>query len=319
MTDSLKGKSVFVTGGTGFIGSHLSHRLVEKSASVSILAREKSSLNLIKDIRKKIRIYRSEITDPNSLLRIVKEIKPKIVFHLAAKVYGSSDFKSIKSLTDINLLGTINILKASIEANSVEKFVFFGTSDVYGFAKPPFSENSTVNPISAYAVSKASAELFFRYLAGQYKIPYVILRPFIIYGEGQSPDMFIPQLIQSALRGENFSMTGGKQTRDFLYVADFIDACIKAVRHKEAEGQIINIASGKEVSLIEVAKIVMSLFDYSIKISFGVLPYRENERWRVRADIKKAKRLLGWSPKTDLMQGLQKTIHWYQNNKVLNE
>ncbi len=315
MTDSLKGKSVFVTGGTGFIGSYLSRRLVDEGASVSILAREDSSLNLIGDIKNKIRIYRSELTDLDSLLKILREIKPTLVFHLAAKVNVGSGFELIKSLIDINLLGTVNILTAVIDADSVKKFVYLGTSDVYGFAEPAFSENFSVDPISAYGASKAAAELFCRYLAGQYKIPWLILRPFIVYGGGQSPNMFIPQLIQSALSKQDFSMTSGEQTRDFLYVDDFVDACIKAALIKEAQCEIINIASGKEVSLADVARKAVSLFDDSIKVHMGAIPYRENERWRVKADIGKANRLLGWEPKTDLMEGLKKTIRWYNYNK----
>jgi len=315
MTDSLKGKSVFITGGTGFIGSHLSRRLVNEGAEVSILARENSSLDLISDIKKKVRIYHSEITDINSLLKIVKKTSPKIVFHLAAIVNAGLGFESLKSLIDVNLLGTINMLKASNEVNTVKRFVFIGTSDVYGSMGIPFSENCDVNPISTYAASKASAELFCRCLAGEYKIPWVILRPFIVYGDGQSPNMFIPQLIQSALKGKDFSMTGGEQTRDFLYINDFVDTCIRAALRKEAEGEIINVASGKEVLLADVAKKVMSLLDDPVKIRFGALPYRENERWRVRADIKKAKLLLGWRPETNLTEGLKKTIHWYQDNR----
>jgi len=315
MADSLKGKSVFVTGGTGFIGSHLSRRLIHEGALVSILAKQNSSLNLISDIKNKVKIYRSEITGLNPLLKIVKKIKPEIIFHLAAKVKVGSNFRLIKSLININLFGTINMLKAAIEVNSVKKFVFLGTSDVYGLGKPPFSEDSPVNPISAYAASKVAAELFLKYMAGQHKIPWVILRPFIVYGGGQSPDMFIPQLIQSALKGKNFSMTGGKQTRDFLYIDDFVDACISAGLRKEVQGEIINIASGKEASLSYVTRNVLSLLDYPIKICFGALPYRKNERWHVKADIKKAKRLLGWEPKTDLIEGIKKTINWYQKNK----
>ncbi len=315
MTDSLKGKSIFVTGGTGFIGSHLSRRLIKDGALVSILAKENSQLDLITDIKKKARVYHSEITDLKSLQRIIRKIRPQIIFHLAAEINVGSDFKLINSLIDINLLGTINMLNAANKSGAVEKFIFFGTSDVYGTMKTSFSEASDINPVSAYAASKASAESFCKYLAGQYKIPWVILRPFIIYGGGQTSGMFIPQLIKSALNGEDFSMTGGEQTRDFLYIDDFIEACIKAALCDEANGEVINVASGKEVVLADVAKKIMSLLDNPIKINLGALPYRENERWRVRADIKKAKRLLVWKPETRLAEGLERTIRWYQDNR----
>jgi nucleoside-diphosphate-sugar epimerase len=311
MTDSLKGKSVCVTGGTGFIGSHLTRRLVDEDVSVSILTNESSSLNLINDIKNKINIFHSDVTDLDSLVKTVRKIKPALVYHLAAMVNVGTDFDVIKPLIDVNVLGTANILKATAEADSVKKLVFISTSDVYGSSENAFAENSDLNPISPYGASKAAAEFFYRCLAAQYNIPWVILRPFIIYGEGQFLNMFIPQLIQSVLRREDFSMTGGEQTRDFLYIDDFVDACIKAGIREEANGEIINIASGEEVSLAEVAKTVLALFDYSVNIRFGALPYRDNERWHVRADINKAIRLLGWEPKTGLMEGLNKTIRWY--------
>jgi nucleoside-diphosphate-sugar epimerase len=306
---SLKNESVCITGGTGFIGSHLSRRLVKEGASVSIITEENSSPDLIKDIRDKVDIHQCDITDIDSLNRILKETEPTLVYHLAAKIDVGTGFEVIDPLIEINLRGTINMLKASTGANSVNRFIFIGTSDVYGPTEEACSEDSPLDPISPYGASKAAAEFFVR----QCNIPWVILRPFIVYGGGQSPDMFIPQLIRSAIKGKDFSMTAGEQTRDFLYIDDFVDACIRAGLSKEAEREIINIASGKETPLADVANKVMSLVDHPSKIRLGALPYRENERWHVKADVEKAGHLLGWTPKTDLADGLKKTIHWYNN------
>jgi len=308
-SESLKNKSVCITGGTGFIGSHLCRRLVKEGASVSIITEESDSPAFLKDIRDSVYIHQCDITDIDPLNSVLKEIRPELVYHLAAKLDTGTGFEVIDPLIEINLRGTINTLKASTEAG-VNRFIFIGTSDVYGPTEEACSENSPLNPISPYGASKAAAEFFVR----QCNIPWVILRPFIIYGEGQSPDMFIPQLINAALKGNDFSMTAGKQTRDFLYIDDFIDACISAGLRMEAEREIINIASGKETSLADVAKEVMSLLDNPIMLRLGALPYRENERWHVMADINKAKRLLGWEPETTLIEGLKKTIHWYQNH-----
>ncbi len=307
-SESLKNKSVCVTGGTGFIGSHLCRRLVKEGASVSIITEESSSPAILKDIRDKVDIHQCDITDIDPLNSVLKEIRPELVYHLAAKLDTGTGFEVIDPLIKINLRGTINTLKASTETG-VNRFIFIGTSDVYGPTEEACSENSPLDPISPYGASKAAAEFFVR----QCNIPWVILRPFIIYGGGQSPDMFIPQLINAALKGKDFSMTAGEQTRDFLYIDDFIDACISAGLSKEAEREIINIASGKETPLADVANNVMSQVHHPAKIRLGALPYRENERWHVKADIGKAARLLRWSPKTDLEDGLKKTIHWYNN------
>ena len=305
---SFKNKSVCITGGTGFVGSHLSRRLVNEGASVSIITEEGSSPALIDDIRDKVDIHLCDITDFDSLNGVLQEKRPSLVYHLAAKIDTGTGPEVIAPLNEVNHQGTINILKAS-EKSVVKKFIYFSTSDVYGPMEEPCYEDSPTDPISPYGASKAAAELSVR----QCNIPWVILRPFIIYGGGQSPDMFIPQLISSALNGEDFSMTAGEQTRDFLYIDDFVDACIRAGLSKAAESEIINIASGKETPLTEVANNVMTLVDHPSMIRLGALPYRDNERWHVKADIKKAARLLGWQPKTDLTDGLKKTIHWYNN------
>jgi nucleoside-diphosphate-sugar epimerase len=305
---SLKNRSVCITGGTGFIGSHLSRRLVDEGASVSIITEENAPQDLISNIRDKVNLYQCNITDSDSLVRTVNQIRPEIVYHLAAKIDVGAGFEVIDPLIEVNLRGTINMLKASTEVN-VSKFVFIGTSDVYGPTEEASSEDSPLDPISPYGASKAAAEFFVR----QCNIPWVILRPFIIYGGGQSHGMFIPQLILSALKGEEFSMTAGEQTRDFLYIDDFIDACIMICLNREIDGTIFNIASGKEVSLADVVNSVMPLLDDHFKVRFGAIQYRGNERWRVRADISKAGHLLGWEPKTSLTEGLKKTFRWYNN------
>lgn len=310
-SNPLKNRSVCVTGGTGFIGSHLSRRMVGQGARVSIITEDKTSPELIKDILENVDIYHCDITDFISLNKVINEVKPDLVYHLAAKIDVSPGYEIIDSLININLRGTTNMLRASAEAKSVKRFVFISTSDVYGAADEPCSEDAPLNPVSPYGASKAAAELFVR----QCGIPWVILRPFIVYGGGQSAGMFIPQLILSALKGEDFPMTGGEQTRDFLYIDDFTDACIKAGERMEAVGETINIASGKETPLAEVADNVMSLLDHPSKTRLGAIPYRKNERWHVRADTKKAVRLLGWSHVTGLTEGLKKTVHWYNNQK----
>lgn len=305
---SFKNEAVCITGGTGFVGSYLSRRLVNEGASVSIITEEGSSPALIDDIRDKIDIHLCDITDFNSLNGVLQETRPSLVYHLAAKIDTGTGPEVIATLNEVNHQGTINMLKASKES-VVKRFIYFSTSDVYGPTEESCSEDSPPDPISPYGTSKAAAELSVR----QCDIPWVILRPFIIYGGGQSHNMFIPQLIRSVLKGEDFSMTAGEQTRDFLYIDDFVDACIRSGLSKEAEREIINIASGKETPLADVAKNVMSQVDHPAKIRLGALPYRENERWHVKADIEKADRLLGWKPMTNLIDGLKKTIHWYNN------
>ncbi|GAB4544725.1 MAG: NAD(P)-dependent oxidoreductase [Thermodesulfovibrionia bacterium] len=308
---SLNKKRILVTGGTGFIGSYLCRRLVRDGAYIYIIAREGDNDYLIRDIGHIIKVFFIDIRDYDRLLDVITQIQPKIIYHLSAMVNVETDLDLINPLLEVNLNGTLNLIKGCIKAGGVEKFVYVSTSDVYGYRVDALTEDSMQSPISLYGASKSCAEMFCLTLSKLYNIPLVILRPFIVYGGGQSPTMFIPQLIQSALKGKDFLMTEGRQKRDFLYIDDFVDACINAVIYEKAEGEIINIASGTEISLAEVAEKVMSMLGNPTKIRFGAIPYRDNERWVVRADIKKARMLLDWQPRIDFHEGIRRTINWY--------
>jgi len=311
MTSSFSKKSFLVTGGTGFIGSHLCRRLVKEGVEVYIIAKKGKNEYLIHDIRKAVKVFFVDIRDYKRLSDIIKKIQPQIVYHLSAMVNAENDIDLINPLLEVNLNGTINLLKGCINVGCVEKFVYVSTSDVYGYRTSAFVEDIIPGPISLYGASKACAEIFCTTFARIYNIPVIILRPFIIYGGGQPPKMFIPQLIRSAIKGEDFLMTRGEQKRDFLYIDDFVNVCIKAVLSKKAEGEIINIGSGKDISLAEVIKTVMSILGTPIGIRMGAIPYRQNERWSVRADIRKAKTLLEWQPSIDFNEGIRRTINWY--------
>ncbi|MEM3101623.1 MAG: GDP-mannose 4,6-dehydratase [Candidatus Nitrosotenuis sp.] len=308
-------KRILIIGGTGFIGSHLAHRLIRDDAGVFIISKDDRLPILIEDIKDRVKIYFTDITDLQSLIRIFKEVKPCIIYHLSAMIDARNSPNLIRPLINVNMLGTLNALMACIEIGDIERFIYISTSDVYGFNNSDFSEDSELEPISLYGFSKACAELSCKTFSKLYNMPIVIIRPFVVYGGGQSPNMFIPQLILSAIKGEEFLMTGGEQTRDFLYVDDFVEACIKVLLSDKVIGKTINIASGKDIPLKEVAEKVVSAFGDSIRIKVGALPYRENERWRVKADINKAKDLLGWEPKIDLNEGIKRTVEWYLNHK----
>jgi nucleoside-diphosphate-sugar epimerase len=305
-------KRVFITGGTGFIGSHLLKRLVKLKSDVYALVRPGSDTSRIADFLNKVHVIDCDIED-SSLKKEVQKIEPEIIFHLAAYVNRDRSFEVANRCMKTNVNGTINLLR-SLENTAYERFVNTGTCEEYGNIKAPFREDYLVKPVSPYSISKTASVLFCETYHKIYGFPIVNLRPFLTYGPFQDEKMFIPEMIISCLRGKNFEMTAGRQGRDPNYVDDIVNGYLKAAHVKGAVGEIINLGSGKEYTIKEMAEMINNLTGKPIKILAGKKPYREAEIWHLYCSNVKAKRILGWSPKVGLKEGLAKTINWYKQN-----
>ncbi|MBU2637745.1 MAG: GDP-mannose 4,6-dehydratase [Nanoarchaeota archaeon] len=304
----LKGKRVLVTGVSGFIGSHLAARLLKEGASVYAIDKENPH-------NSNISYFNADLCDLRALKDIVNKANPEIVVHLAACL----DRNALEEcIFNINYQGTVNLLTA-LEDVSYQRFVYLSTSESYYGNPVPFSEKMPLHPRTAYARSKAMAEEHcMRQFKEKHK-PVVILRPAIVYGPGQIGNMFIPQCIASALKGEDMKMTAGKQTRDFIYIDDVVEAIIKASYIPAAVGEAVNIGSGIEVKLKDVTLKINSIMGNTIHISFAALPYRENEIWRYVLDIAKARKVLGWAPRVSLEDGLKEVIANYKQRSEKKE
>jgi len=214
--DTLRNASVLVTGGAGFIGAHLVHRLVDEEADVHVLTSEVSSLfpGRLLEIKDKITVHEGNVVDRSAMDSVARNVKPQIIFHMAAFTHVGKSWTRVDECIQTNVQGTVSLLEA-LNAVGYERFINFGTSEIYGDIPAPFREDAIVNPISPYAVSKYSAERFCRMFHRSYGWPLVMLRPFNAYGPGQTPDRVIPEIIARAFRGQELAMTQGKQTREF--------------------------------------------------------------------------------------------------------
>ncbi len=311
---NLEEKRILVTGAPGFIGSHLTHRLIQEGAEVSIMTIYNSIIENVRleDVWDKINIIEADLRNVDSLKQ-VKKLEPEIIFHLAAYNQVGTSFRDVNEVFDVNAKGTANLIESY---DGFECFVYTSTSEIYGLQDSvPFKEEMQPKPISPYAITKYAGELYCRMKQHINKQNIVILRPFNVFGPFQSTRAIIPEIILNCLKGKEIKSTEGKQTREFNYVDDIIDGFILAAKNKAAIGKIINIGNGKEIAIRDLILKIAELTNTNSKLSIGALHYRPTEIWRMCAANEKAREILGWQSKTSFEDGLKKTIEWYKKSK----
>ena len=266
----------------------------------------------IRDYKDQAFSHHIDLNDASRLKDLMRDIKPQKVFHLASVLDVDRSLDKSVDITLNNFIGSLNLISA-LDGISYQCLVNTGTCEEYGDNPTPFHEEQQVNPVSPYSAAKASATIFCKMFHKTLGLPIVTVRPFLTYGPHQDVRMLIPHTIVSALKGESFKMTGGKQTREYNYVSDIVDGFIKAATCPEAIGHVVNIGNGIEYPIREVVEKILDLMDARIKPEIGALPYRAGETWHFYCSNEKAKSLLGWKPRVTLEDGLKKTISWYRD------
>ena len=302
-------KKILITGAGGFIGWHLIHQLQIYGPQISTISRNHN--NFFKEIEQ----YAIDIKDTCAINECLQTCQPDHIFHLAAYKDRNESIQAFYSSVETNVLGTLNLFSAAKDVTSLESIVTLGTAEEYGKNIPPFNEKLRECPVTPYSFSKLCisqmGELFFHL----YNLPVIILRPTLAYGPGQGTDMFLPSLITSLLENKPFDMTLGDQTRDFVYVADLIEAMILASGNTNANGQIINIGSGVPTKIADIAQTIDEIIGKKGLVKLGGKPYRKNEVMNYYISPAKAERILGWKAKTSLKEGLNRTIAYYKGVK----
>ena len=312
-------KRILITGGAGFIGSHLVEDFVKNGYSVKII--DDFSTGNVNNVLglfnyKNFKMIRGSITNKDLITKASSDVD--VVFHLAAQIHVDRSIIEPRQTFEVNTLGTLNVLDAAIE-NNIELVVYASSSEVYGSAKyVPMNEDHPLNPASPYAASKAAADrLCFSYY-NTYKLPVVVVRCFNTYGPRQKGAGYaaaIPKFLTRALSSLPPVIYGdGNQTRDYMYVKDAVNAYKLVLKsYENVLGKAINFGTGKEITISNLAKTIVQLCGNDVK-PVHVAP-RAGEVTRLCADISLAEKELDFAPKYTIEKGLKEFVTWYKEGK----
>jgi len=305
-------KRALVTGASGFVGSCLTRRLLKENCEVHIIARETSDLWRLKDVLKDLRIHNTEITSSEEVAKLAESINIDQVYHLA--VYGGYHYQSkLEDIVNTNLIGTWNLFKEFSKKN-IEMFINTSSSSEYGEKFEPMKEDMKLEPNNMYGASKASGTILCSTYAKVNKIPLVTFRLFSPYGYYDSSTRLIPTVITSCLLEKEIKLSQKNAKRDFIFREDVLEAYLLAIKLKDAYGEVINIGSGNQYTIEQVANIIISLIGKDVKVQWKKDLSRQYEPLIWSCDNKKAYEKLNWKPNVDITKGLNNTINWFRDN-----
>tara|TARA_Y100001954_G_scaffold150560_1_gene160036 strand:+ start:4238 stop:5290 length:1053 start_codon:yes stop_codon:yes gene_type:complete len=330
----MKTKNILITGGAGFIGSHVVRLFVNKYRHYNIYNLDSltyaGNLENISDISSKsnYNFIHGDICDYSFLEKIFKQYSFDSIIHLAAESHVDKSINDPLSFLKTNVLGTVNLLEVFKKSkrcfNNENVFYHISTDEVYGSLGETgfFTETTNYDPNSPYSASKASSDHFVRAYGETYSIPFLISNCSNNYGPNQFPEKLIPLFISNILNKKNLPVYGdGNYTRDWLFVKDHADA-IDLIFHKGLLGETYNIGGFNEFKNIDLINILCDLLDQKLNNNIGesrnlisFVNDRPGHDFRYAIDASKINNELGWKPKRDFINGLSETVDWYLNNQ----
>jgi UDP-glucuronate 4-epimerase len=314
---------ILVTGGAGFIGSHVCEALLKQGKNVICIDDlnsyydpkfKKENLDILKK-HNKFKFVKGDIRKAKLLDQIFKKNKIEKIIHLAARAGVRPSVEHPLLYESVDIKGTINLLELA-HKYKIKQFIFGSSSSVYGINKKiPFAESDKVDkPISPYAACKASGELFCYTYHHLYKIPITILRFFTVYGPRGRPDMAVYRFTESISKGEPINVYGnGKSRRDYTYVSDTVSGIINAL-NKQVDFEIFDLGESRTVELTYLISLIEKNLGKKAKIN--KMPTQPGDVPITYANISKAKRMLGYNPKTSIEKGIKEFVEWYTQNRA---
>jgi len=305
-------KRVLITGATGFIGSVLARRLIKEGHEVHAFIRPGSDTWRLDDVYDKFKaIYTVNLYNKDLVQTFVEHVNPEIIYHFAAN-RASSDSSSLSGDISTNIIGTWNLLEAAKKIN-YELFVNAGSSSEYGQKQYSMRETDVLEPNSYHSFAKGSQTLLCQTHASVEDKPIVTLRFFSVYGPYERKSRLIPAVILGALNKEILNLSYQWVSRDFIYIDDVVDVCLKIEQLCYCPGEIINIGTGSQSTIKQVVDIVSSVVGRELECSWeSDGRVWDTDNWV--ADISACRESFSWEPKVSLREGLEKTINWMKKN-----
>jgi UDP-glucuronate 4-epimerase len=312
---------ILVTGGAGFIGSHLTRRLLDRGDRVTILddfndfydpARKRANVARVAE-RDGFSLVEGDIRDADLVEKLFRDHQFDAVVHLAARAGVRPSLKEPILYEDTNCIGTLRLLEAA-RHHGPDTFIFGSSSSVYGInQKVPFSEDDEVNqPISPYATTKRSGELLCYNYHHLYDLNIACLRFFTVYGPAQRPEMAIHKFTDLLARGEEIPMYGdGSSRRDYTFVDDIIDGVVASL-DLAPPFEILNLGGAETTALADLIRMIADELGVEHRIQY--LPEQPGDVPITYADVRKAGRVLGYSPRVSIREGLRRFVEWYREN-----
>jgi dTDP-glucose 4,6-dehydratase len=320
MSDDWQGKTIFVTGAGGFIGSHLVEALVRRGSRVKAFVRYNSRgdpgllAQLPAEILSQVEIAAGDLRDLAAVTALMRDIDT--VFHLGALIAIPYSYQNPAEVVETNVLGTLNVLLAGREMG-VRRILHTSTSEVYGTARRvPIDEDHPLQGQSPYSASKIGADKLAESFYRAYDLPVVTVRPFNTYGPRQSARAVIPTMITQALTQTIMRLGNLEARRDLTYVSDSVAGFLCAAETPGIEGETFNLGSGNEIRIADLANEIIALVEKTVEIQVDpdrLRPAR-SEVQRLLSDNRLARQRLGWSPSVDLHTGLARTVEWIRDH-----
>jgi nucleoside-diphosphate-sugar epimerase len=316
LNSACKGKTIFVTGGAGFLGSEVVRQISASGGAVIVYDNLSSGKKKFIQNYPRVKIIKADIKNRSTVHKAIG--KSQYIINLAALPFIPDSFHYPQEFFEVNTNGTLNLILESINHKKIKNFVHISTSEVYGSAKKsPMDENHPILPQSTYAVSKLAGEKVVFTMHKEHDFPAVMIRPFNTYGPNITQPYIIPEIIMQVL-GKNSKIKLGNinAERDFTFVSDTANGIIRALFLKKAIGETINLGSGRSHKIKDIVKSVSSILEKKVTITTNKDRLRPFDVNKLVCDNRKAKKILDWEPKITFDEGLKNTIDWIKENNV---
>jgi len=301
-----------ITGATGFIGSHLLVRLLKQQQDVFSLQRYVTGRYVLGPDRGLKSVF-GDLRDHFTVRRILREIQPEVVIHLAAVSPVSYSYDHPNEVMEVNLTGTLNLAEACLrEVAHFRQFLFASTSETYGNGPVPKTEETPQHPNSPYSVSKLAAEKYILYMRDAYGFPVTVLRPFNTYGRKDNTHFMVERMVVQMLRGDVVKLGDPTPVRDLIYVDDHVGAYLSCLGNEKAIGEVFNFSSGRGITVQGVLDLLKQIIGFRGEIIWDTIPRRPLDIQILCGDSAKAAKILGWHPTVTLEKGLRLTVDYWR-------